>query len=181
MSIFTKKIHIFFKRIINLSSMFRWICRCQKWIPDKFLHRNDNSIFFQLTFFFDKFFHFENFKNIFRKKKEILKIYIGKLFFRYRNLHRKKYFSYIKFENFLFFENIFLKFWKWKILSKKKLSWKKTSYHFDVEICQESIFGIDKCSGTCWTGLLCAWKNAHFLVKIGIYRLWEFQLQRSSV
>ena len=46
--------------------MLRCISSCQKWIPDKILHRYDNSIFSSTIFFFDKNFHLENEKIFFR-------------------------------------------------------------------------------------------------------------------
>ena len=60
--------HFFFKRILGEGNvedkcnpdiiskiMLRCIYGCQKWIPDKILHRNDNSIFFSTHFFQQKF------------------------------------------------------------------------------------------------------------------------------
>ena len=43
--------------------MLRCIYGCQKWIPDKILHRYYDSIFFSTHFFFDKKKHFENAEN----------------------------------------------------------------------------------------------------------------------
>ena len=126
----------------ELFLVIRCIYRCQKWIPDKILHRNSNLIFFS-TFIFSS-------KNIILKMK--------KYFFRkFQKSFSKKYFSFRKFykgkiffpKGFLkiFGENIF-QFSKWKILSKKNELTKKSNYHFDVEFCQESIFGIHKCNGS---------------------------------
>ena len=67
MSIFTKKCCIFFERIINMSSVPRCIYRYQKWIPDNFLHRNDNSIFFSTHFFSTKIFTLKIAKYFLRK------------------------------------------------------------------------------------------------------------------
>ena len=35
----------------RLPGVIRWIYGCQKWIPDKILHRNSDSIFFSTLFF----------------------------------------------------------------------------------------------------------------------------------
>ena len=54
-------------------------------------------------------------------------------------------YDFRKFSNFQKFpEKIFFHFQSRKILFKKNELKKKSSYHFDVEFCQESIFGIDK-------------------------------------
>ena len=155
MPIFTKKLPLFCERIIKLPNVFRCIYRCQKWIPDKILHRNNNSIFFSTIFFSTKKKTFWKWKKKFGNFSFFLE---NHFFFQRKNLIFLQWFSKIlkilKFpRNFLFL------FSKWKFLSKKNELRKKSNYHFDVKFCQESIFCIDKCNGTRWEALLCAHKK----------------------
>ena len=69
----------------------RCIYNCQKWIPDKILHRYDNSFFSQLFFFRKKKTHFEN-EKIFVFVK-ILTVYKGKFVFPKGNLKCVEIFS----------------------------------------------------------------------------------------
>ena len=81
--------------------MIRCIYGCQKWIPDKILHRNSNSIFFLK-------------KN--HRKKILLK---KNIFENFQKSFSKKYFSFIKFsEEKIFFAKGFLKIFR------------KTFFHF---------------------------------------------------
>ena len=118
--------------------MICWICGCEKWIPDKILHRNDAPIFSQLLFFcrkkiilkmkkiffrkFWKTYFFENFS-----KENLIfpfeKIYFGKIWF----------FHFFAEKNIFSFSKLFFSTKKWKLR-------KKLTHHFDVEFCQESIF-----------------------------------------
>ena len=84
-----------------------------------------------------------------------------------------KFFEHF-FENQNFHENIWI-FEKIEIFPKCFLLWKKkelrkkSNYHFDVELCQESIFGIDKCNGTLWVRLLRAQKMFFFKAFLPIW------------
>ena len=104
MSIFTKNCDKIFEPIINLSSMFRCIYRYQKWIPDKILHRNDNSIFFSTLFFFDKKNVFENEKIFFWKFSKFSKNQIffkGKIWFSFSDF--RKFSNFQKFPELVFY------------------------------------------------------------------------------
>ena len=70
----TKQNYIFFERTIflwELFLVFRCIYGCQKWIPDKIPHRNDNPIFFLNFFFSLKKNIFWKWEKIFFEKKKV--------------------------------------------------------------------------------------------------------------
>ena len=101
--------------------MLRCIYGCEKWIPDKIPHRNDNSIFFSTHFFSTKFF-------ILKMKK-----YFSGNFWKKNSNFFENHWRKIRF--FLWKKLIFRKFWKFpqKIFCnfqsenfcRKKMSWQK--------------------------------------------------------
>ena len=139
----------------ELFLVFRCIYGCQKWIPEKILHRYDNSIFFST--------HFFSIKNFTLK---IEKYFLGK-FSKFSENHffskEKSDFPSMIFENFQNFEispqNIFFHFQS-EIFVKKNELRKKLNYHFDVENCQESFFGIHNCNRPCLVMFWGLWKKA---------------------
>ena len=120
MLISTKNCRFFFRALKTLPGMVCCSYGYQKWIPDNFLHRNDNSIFFSTHFFFDKNFHFENEKIFFRG---IFKIFGKSIFFK-----GKIWFSFNDFRKFSNFQNFpktyFLHFQS-EFFCRKKMSWEK--------------------------------------------------------
>ena len=126
--------------------MLRCIYGCQKWVPDKILHRYSNSIFFSTFIFFNK--------KIFSKIKK----YFSKI--KIKNPLAKKYFFFrIKFENFR--KNIFFISKKYFFYEKIKLR-KKSNYYIDAEFCQESISGNHKWNGA----LLCSGESNFYILQV---------------
>ena len=83
-----------------------------------------------------------------------------------------------KFQNFEKFPKKYFSFSKWKFLSKKKELTKKSNYHFDVEFCQESIFGIHKCNGA----VLKVQNNVWTILKyLKFFMVWKFSLVVYSI
>ena len=105
--------------------MLRCIYGCQKWIPDKILHRNSDSIFF-LNFFFDNKKNILKMKKYFQKNIEIFSKEKLKIFHFALKIFsmQKSIFQNFPLKNFRFFSKIFFHFQNVFFVIEKK-SWEK--------------------------------------------------------
>ena len=97
----------------------RCIYSCQKWIPDKILHRYDNSFFFSTHFFFDNKKSSWKWKNIFRENFECLPKNLNT----FQISFRENEFSFVNGSKFSR-KNIFFLF-RNDFFLRKKMSWEK--------------------------------------------------------
>ena len=78
----------------------------------------------------------------------------------------------------VFWKIFLLIFKKYFFFRRKKKLRKKLDYHFDVEFCQESIFGIHKCNGA----VLKVQNNVWTILKyLTFFMIWKFSLVVYSI